>query len=141
MSLNIDLNIELLESSFSRIKAQESEFTTHFYANLFADYPELQPLFANTQMTKQAKQLFKSLVLVVDNLRNPEVLSSALQGLGARHVQYGVLPKHYPMVGDALLRALSTCLEQEWTATTEQAWNGAYVAIAELMLSGTPAES
>lgn len=130
------LNVELLESSFSQIKAQETDFMTYFYTTLFADYPAVKPLFANTHMEKQAKQLFKSLVLVVDNLRHPDVLSKALKGLGTRHLQYGVLPDHYPMVGGTLLKALSIYLENAWTPATEQAWSEAYAVVTQLMLSG-----
>jgi hemoglobin-like flavoprotein len=133
----MSLNVEFLESSFSQIKAQEAEFMTHFYTILFADYPEVKPLFANTHMEKQAKQLFKSLVLVVNNLRHPEVLANALKGLGTRHIQYGVLPKHYPMVGNTLFKTFSTCLDSAWTPTTEKSWGEAYTVVTELMLSGT----
>ncbi len=132
----MSLNIELLESSFSQIKAQEIEFTTHFYTNLFADYPELKPLFVNTHMEKQARQLFKSLVLVVDNLHRPDVLATLLKGLGNRHLHYGVLPEHYPMVGSALLKALSICSQPSWTPAIEQAWCNAYAVVTQLMLSG-----
>ncbi|MEH2350865.1 MAG: globin family protein [Nostoc sp.] len=132
----MSLNIELLESSFLQIKAQETEFMAHFYKTLFADYPEVKPLFANTHMGKQAKQLFKSLVLVVDNLRRPDVLSNALKGLGTRHLQYGVLPEHYPMVGGTLLKVLSIYLENAWTPATEQTWSEAYAVVTQLMLSG-----
>jgi len=131
------LNVELLESSFLQIKVQKIEFMTHFYTNLFADYPEVKPLFANTHMEKQSKQLFKSLVLVVDNLRHPEVLVNTLKGLGTRHIQYGVLPEHYPMVGGTLLKTFSTCLKNGWTPSTEEAWSDAYTVVTELMLSGT----
>ncbi len=130
------LKIELLESSFSQIKAQETEFKTHFYTNLFADYPEVKLLFSNTHMEKQAKQLFKSLVLVVENLHSPDVLTQTLKGLGIRHIHYGVLPKHYPMVGSTLLKTFSICLESAWTPDIEQAWNEAYAVVTELMLSG-----
>lgn len=103
----MSLNFELLESTFSQIKKQESEFITHFYVNLFADYPEVKPLFTNTHMEEQAKKLFKSLVVVVANLRNPDILPSALFGLRTRHIQYGVLPKHDPIeVRASLLCAL-----------------------------------
>jgi hemoglobin-like flavoprotein len=131
------LNVELLESSFLPIKAQETKFTNHFYTKLLTDYPEVKPLFAHTNMEKQGQQLFKSLVLVVDNLRSPEELSNLLKGLGTRHVKYGVLPSHYPMVGGALLNTLATCLEAAWTTETEKAWTEAYTAITQLMLSGT----
>lgn len=132
----MSLNVELLESSFAEIRKQETEFMTYFYTTLFADYPAVKPLFANTHMEKQARQLFKSLVLVVDNLRRPDVLSNALKGLGTRHLQYGVLPEHYPMVGGTLLKALSTYLENTWTPATEQTWSEAYAVVTQLMLSG-----
>ena len=133
----MSLNVELLESSFLQIKAQETECMTHFYTLLFADYPEVKPLFAKTHMEKQAKQLFKSLVLVVDNLRHPDVLAKALQGLGTRHIHYGVLPAHYPMVGSTLLKAFSLCLGSAWTPAIEKAWSEAYTVVTALMLSGT----
>ncbi|MEO8891309.1 MAG: globin family protein [Coleofasciculaceae cyanobacterium] len=133
----MSLNVELLESSFSQIKPQETEFMADFYETLFVDYPEVKPLFANTHMNKQAKQLFKSLVLVIENLRHPDVLSNALQSMGTRHIQYGVLPEHYPMVGSTLLKTLATYLDSAWTPTTEKAWSEAYTVVTELMLSGT----
>lgn len=86
----MSLNVELLESSFSQIRVQETEFMTYFYTTLFADYPQVKPLFANTIMQKQAKQLFKSLVFVIENLRYPDVLTKTLKDLGTRHIQYGV---------------------------------------------------
>jgi hemoglobin-like flavoprotein len=109
------LNVELLESSFVQVKSNSSEFTEQFYRFLFADYPEVQSLFANTNMEKQGKQLFQSILFTVNHLRQPEVLSSALQGLGTRHVQYGVLPEHYPMVGNSLLKAFEARLGTAWT--------------------------
>lgn len=130
------LNVELLEHSFAQIKEQEAEFTTHFYTNLFADFPEIKPLFANTHMEEQGKKLFNSLVVMVDSLRQPDILTTTVKGLGTRHVRYGVLPKHYPMVGQALLKAFSLCLGTAWTPKTEQAWIDTYAIVTELMLDG-----
>lgn len=44
-----------------------------------------------------------------------EVLENALKGLGTRHVKYGVLPQHYPMVGGALLKTFEALLGSDWT--------------------------
>ena len=132
----MNLNGELLEQSFAQIRNRESEFTAYFYTNLFADYPEVKPLFANTDMEMQRQKLFKSLVLVVDSLRKPDELTAALRGLGTRHVHYGVLPNHYPMVGSTLLIAFAHCLQNSWTPDVEQAWIAAYAAITQLMLDG-----
>ena len=130
------LNVELLESSFAQIKVNSLEVTKRFYTVLFTDYPEVQPLFANTNMEKQRKQLFQFLVFTVNNLRKPDALSDALGGLGTRHVQYGVLPQHYPMVGSSLLKAFEVSLGTGWTPDVQQAWTEAYEVVVQLMLEG-----
>lgn len=130
------LNVELLNRSFAQVKDRGSEFTAKFYSNLFSDYPEVEPLFANTQMEEQKKKLFDSLVLVVDNLQEPDILSTTLKGLGTKHVQYGVLPVHYPMVGGSLLKTFDAFLGSSWTPEVKQAWVDAYTAVAQLMLEG-----
>lgn len=130
------LNVELLESSFAQVKGNSSELTEQFYSLLFANYPDVQPLFANAHMEKQGKLLFQSLVFTVNHLRQPDVLSAALKGLGTRHVQYGVLPQHYPMVGSSLLKAFKATLDTAWTPELQQAWTEAYGVVAQLMLEG-----
>lgn len=131
------LNTERLETSFALLREHETEFTHQFYSTLFADYPQVKPLFKTTHMDEQAKKLFASLVLVVNNLKKPDVLTSALQGLGTRHVKYGVLPEHYPMVGGSLLKAMAGTLPEQWTADVAEAWAEAYGAITQIMLTGT----
>jgi hemoglobin-like flavoprotein len=130
------LNVELLQESFARVKPSAAEFANSFYDNLFQDYPDTQSLFSQTNMAEQRMHLVKALALVVENLRRPDVLSDALLGLGARHVNYGILPLHYPMVGGALLKTFESYLGADWTPEVRQAWVDAYAAITELMLEG-----
>ncbi|MEO0948727.1 MAG: globin family protein, partial [Cyanobacteria bacterium J06641_5] len=130
------LQVELLESSFEKVKPKAAAFASSFYDNLFAAYPAAKPLFNTTDLAAQQKKLVASLVLVVENLRKPDVLGSTLKGLGARHVQYGALPEHYPLVGNALLMTFEQYLGSDWTAATKQAWVDAYGAISTLMLEG-----
>ena len=130
------LQVELLEQSFEGIKPQANEFVGSFYDNLFTANPEAKPLFETTDMEAQKKKLLASLVLVVENLRKPEALDGALRGLGARHVKYGALPEHYPLVGSALLTTFGQYLGDKWTPDVKNAWVGAYGAISEIMLDG-----
>ena len=130
------LKVALLESSFEKVKPRAEEFAMGFYDNLFTDYPAAKPLFANTDVKEQSKKLLASLVFVVENLKKPEALSGALKGLGARHVQYGALPEHYPLVGNTILKTFGQFLGDEWTDEVNQAWTEAYGAITEIMLEG-----
>ena len=132
----MSLQVEVLEQSFDEIKPQADDFVASFYENLFTAHPEAKPLFDTTDMEAQKKKLLNSLVLVVDNLRQPEALNGALRGLGARHVKYGALPEHYPLVGEALLTTFEQYLKDKWTPEVKDAWVGAYGAISEIMLDG-----
>ncbi len=132
----MSLQVELLEQSFEAIKPQANEFVNSFYDNLFTANPEAKPLFKTTDMAEQKKKLLNSLVLVVENLRKPDVLDDALRGLGARHVKYGALPEHYPLVGSALLTTFEQYLKEQWTPEVKQAWVDAYGAISQIMLDG-----
>ncbi|KAM3090990.1 globin domain-containing protein [Phormidesmis sp. 146-12] len=69
-------------------------------------------------------------------MRNPDGFTKSVKGLGTRHLQYGVLPEHYPMVGSTLLKVFAICLGDRWTPEVEQAWSEAYAAVAQLMLDG-----
>ncbi|NET29031.1 MAG: globin [Okeania sp. SIO1I7] len=128
--------IELIERSFEKIKPRGAEFAASFYENLFAAYPEAKPLFANTDIQQQEKKLLNSLVLVVESLRHPEVLAQVLRALGARHINYGTLPQHYPLVGEALLKTLEQYLQQDWNSEVKNAWVFAYEQIVQLMFEG-----
>lgn len=134
----MSLNSDLLEQSFAKIKLQAENFSTSFYENLLSDYPQVRPLFAKTDMVEQRQKLFSSLVLVIENIRKPETLTNSLKGLGKKHIKYGVLPSHYPLVGNSLLKTFKTYLGSDWTVEVEQAWIEAYKAIASLMLDEKP---
>lgn len=132
----MSIDVEVLEESFACVRPQMTEFSSSFYENLLTEYPQVQVLFKNTDMAMQQEKLVKSLVLVIDNLRQSDVLTNALRGLGRKHVQYGVLPEHYPLVGGALLKTFESYLGTEWTPTVKQAWIDAYGVISSLMLEG-----
>jgi hemoglobin-like flavoprotein len=130
------LNIELLESSFDKIRPQALEFSAYFYQALFEHYPELNKMFKEVDQAAMEKKLIASLALIVENLRNPIELTSALKSLGARHVKIGTVPEHYPMIGNILIYTFSQYLGEDWTLELATAWEEAYNLIADLMLSG-----
>ena len=130
------LQIELLESSFQAIAPCGEAFVRTFYERLFTSFPQTRAFFASTDMKEQRKKLLGALALVIRNLRKPEVLTSALQGLGQRHVSYGVLPEHYPIVGAVLLETFADLLGERWTPAYHEAWVQAYEAVCALMLQG-----
>ena len=128
-----ELNIELLEESFAKLAPRGEEFVESFYERLFDMYPEAKSMFAKTDMKKQKKKLLESLVLVVNNLRKPDVLGPALANLGERHKELGTEPEHYAMVGEALLGTFEEYFEDDWTPELMSAWADAYSAVVSGM--------
>ena len=130
------LNVDLLESSFKLVAPQGEALVARFYERLFQKYPAVKPLFRGTSLQEQKRKLLASLVLVIRNLRHPDQLANALQGLGARHVSYGAQPAHYDAVGENLLAVLGEFAGPAWTPRVKQAWTDAYAAITSIMLAG-----
>jgi nitric oxide dioxygenase len=132
----MSLQIELLETSFQAITPCGEAFVTAFYERLFTRFPQTRVFFAPTDMKEQRKKLLGALALVIQNLRKPEVLTSALKGLGKRHVAYSIRPEHYPIVGAVLLETFADFLGDRWTQEYHDAWAQAYEAVSSIMLEG-----
>ena len=130
------LDVNLLETSFDRVRHDAVNFSASFYNKLFNYHPELEPLFAKADLAAQEKKLIVSLAIIVENLRNPEQLSMALKSLGAYHQQVGTMKEHYPFVGQALIETFAEYLGDKWNLSTHQAWLDAYNLITEIMLEG-----
>jgi methyl-accepting chemotaxis protein len=125
---------ELLEESFAALAPQGEALAARFYERLLANYPELAPLFSGVSIAGQQKKLLASLVLLVQNLHKPDVLKDYLSGLGARHVHYGVVAEHYPMVAENLLAVMAEFAGSLWTDEVKQAWENTLNNVATIML-------
>ncbi len=132
----MSLQVELLEQSFNYIKPYGNLFVSSFYENLLNNNSEIKFLIIGIEPENLKNQFWDSLVLVMENLRQPDVLKNVLKGLGARLFTDGVLAKHYPLARNAFLTTFEQFLGSEWTAEFEQAWKDAYVYFRELMLDG-----
>lgn len=130
------LKVELVEESFRKVVIHGNEFIASFYKRLFAMYPEVIPLFVNVNMARQRDKLLASLVMIVRNLREPEILIPYLKELGRHHVEYRVRPEHFPMVREALLATFEEFIGIEWTFEHRNAWAEAYDETARIMLEG-----
>src|SRR5262245_27832463 len=94
--------IALVQQSFARVAPIADQAATMFYGRLFEIAPQVKPLFPE-DLTEQRKKLMATLVTVVGNLHNLDVVLPSASALAKRHIGYGVTPDHYTMVGEALL--------------------------------------
>ena len=133
------LNTPLLEQSFELVAPTEEAKQacgTECYTTLLRLHPEVESLFAQTNMEEQARKLMATLSLVLHVLGKPDVLTTTLRRLGRRHREVGVRAEHYPMVAEALLATFASCLGDRWTAEMQAAWTEACETIVNLMSQG-----
>jgi hemoglobin-like flavoprotein len=132
----MDLNITALETSFDHVAARGDELVDVFYRRLFAVAPSVQPLFAGTDLKRQKGMLLAALVLLRRSLRDLDSVTPKLRELGARHVRYGALPEHYPVVGQVLITSMAEIAGEAWTIEYELAWTEAFAVVSDVMLDG-----
>src|SRR4051794_31244169 len=94
-------DIELIQGSFTQLAPRTERVAELFYGRLFELDPDLRQLFS-TDLRLQGRKLIQTLAVVVISLDHFERMVPVLQDLGRRHVDYGVLPRHYALVADAL---------------------------------------
>ncbi|MCK4743225.1 MAG: PAS domain-containing protein [Sulfuriflexus sp.] len=132
----LGLDVELLESSFDALAPNANKLAKRFYEELFARYPAVKPMFANTTPAKQQKKLVAALVLVVKSLRKPDALVEVLKNLGGTHQGYGAEPAHYEAVASTMLDVMEEFAGDLWTDEVHAAWQKALETIATTMLTG-----
>jgi methyl-accepting chemotaxis protein len=130
----LGLNVPALEQSFNLLAPQINEVVDRFYEELFERYPQVVPLFKNTDKKKQAQKLIGALKLVMNNLNNVDALAKALTELGKRHEHYGAIDAHYGAVANTLLDVMQEYAGPAWTQEIHDAWSHALGTIAQVML-------
>ena len=124
--------INLVQSSFSKVAPVADAAAKIFYARLFEIAPHVKPLF-RTELTEQGKKLMQMLTVAVKGLDKLGELVPAVQQLGARHADYGVTDEHYDTVADAFIFTLEKGLGDELTDEVKAAWLTVYTVLADTM--------
>ena len=127
--------LEIVEESFSFLAAKGDLLATRFFERLLQDNPEMEPLFKGVSIGGQQKKFFASLVLIVQSLKQPEVLEDYMRSLGARHFNYGVTIEHYPVFINTLLAVMADLSGEKWTTEIDEAWSKTITNITDIMMA------
>ena len=130
----LGLDADTLRTTFALLAPDADKLILRFYDELFARFPAVKPMFANTTKAKQAKMLVGAISTVIENLDNPDTLVPVLQQMGARHKGYGAVPDHYVAVAETLLDVMKEFAGKAWTKQVHTAWSDALNLVAETML-------
>jgi hemoglobin-like flavoprotein len=133
------MNVELLRSTFERVRPIADDAARNFYGHMFKVYPQVKPLFANTDFTEQRKKLMASVAAVVALVDKPDELGPVLEKMGESHAGYGVEAHQYAYVSASMLTTLADALGDDWTPEVASIWANALALVSEKMIEAQAA--
>ena len=132
-----DAQLAIVKSTVPLLESGGEALTTHFYKLLMRDYPQVRPLFnrAHQASGDQPRALANGVLMYARHIDRLEALGPLAAQIINKHVAVQVLPEHYPMVGDCLLRAIREVLGAEIaTDAVIDAWAAAYGQLADILI-------
>ena len=124
--------VDLVQRSWRAVLPVGDTAAELFYGKLFSLDPSIQKLFRE-DMREQGRNLTAMISVAVGSLSRPQKIMLAVQQLGKRHAAYGVEPRHYELVGTALLWMLEQVLGDAFTPQVRAAWSEVYGLLATTM--------
>jgi|SRR5450830_8061 len=127
----------IVKSTVPLLESGGEALTTHFYNMLMRDYPQVIPYFnkAHQGSGDQQRALANGVLMYARHIDQLEQLGGLVGTIVNKHVALQILPAHYPMVGDCLLRAIRDVLGAD-IATDQviEAWGAAYQQLADILI-------
>ncbi|MDU2243096.1 MAG: NO-inducible flavohemoprotein [Paenibacillus sp.] len=129
--------IEVIKSTVPVLEVHGQTITKTFYQTMFKNHPELLNVFnhANQRQGKQPTALANAVYAATTHIDRLEEILPVVRGIAQKHRALGILPEHYPIVGENLLAAIKTVLGDAATEEILDAWGKAYGVIADVFIS------
>ena len=129
--------IALIKATAPLLESGGEALTNHFYKLLLSEHPEVRPLFnqAHQASGEQPRALANGVLMYARHIDRLDALGPLVAQIINKHVALQVLPEHYPLVGNCLLRAIREVLgEAIATDAVIDAWAAAYQQLADLLI-------
>jgi nitric oxide dioxygenase len=126
----------IVKATIPLLESGGEALTTHFYHLMLSEYPEVRPLFnqANQASGAQPRALANGVLMYARHIDQLDQLGGLVAQIINKHVSLNILPEHYPIVGQCLLRAIREVLGAEIaTDAVIAAWAAAYQQLADLL--------
>ena len=128
--------IQTINATVPAVSAHARDITEHFYPLMFSRYPQVLEFFnkANQGKGSQRQALANAVISYAKNIERLELLGDAVSLIAQKHCSLGILPEHYPIVGECLLESIGEVLGDAATADIVDAWTAAYQQLADILI-------
>jgi len=126
--------ILLIRSSWQLTAEEPLKASISFYDQLFSLSPQLRGLF-RSPMSGQTMTFMKAIGYLVNRLENIYEIGDEFHDTNYLSQAYGLQPKHFAEIKDALLWTIEKSLGSSWNEETRDAWLSCYEILTEFMIS------
>lgn len=129
--------MNIVKSTAPVLEVHGLTITKTFYKNLLEENPDLLNIFnhANQEQGRQQTALANTVYAAAVHIEKLEAIIPVVKQIAQKHRSLGVLPAHYPIVGEYLLRAIKEVLGEAATDEIIGAWGEAYGVIADVFIA------
>ncbi|RUL56860.1 MULTISPECIES: NO-inducible flavohemoprotein [Lysinibacillus] len=129
--------IDIIKSTVPVLEQHGVTITKTFYKNMLSKNPDLLNYFnhVNQNQGRQQTALANSVYAAAAHIDNLQAIVPAVMLIAHKHRALGILPEHYPIVGENLLGAIKEVLGDAATDDIINAWAEAYGVIADVFIS------
>jgi nitric oxide dioxygenase len=128
--------VSIIKSTAPILAPRAEELTRLFYERMFHKNPEVRPFFnpAHQISGVQQRALSNAIVAYATHIDRLDALGPHVELIAQKHASLGVLPEHYPIVGENLLAAIEELLQDAATDEVLAAWGQAYQFLAGILI-------
>ncbi|CAG8130918.1 unnamed protein product [Penicillium nalgiovense] len=129
--------IEIIKATIPILEEHGYTISSVFYQTLLAEHPELNEVFntANQASGHQARALAGALYAYALHIDDLAALGPAVELICNKHASLYISPGDYEIAGEYLLRAMKAVLGSALTEDIHDAWETAYWALANVLIS------
>ncbi len=122
----------LIEASLERIAERLGDPTPLVYARLFAEFPQLEPLFVGDKLgTVRGNMLQTTLECLLDHAGPRAYAHHFVGSERVNHLGVGVPPEMFDRFYATVIATFRDALGEDWTAETDAAWNRAAQSLVD----------
>ena len=130
-------HIDIVKATTPVVEPLARDITEHFYPLMFKRYPEVKNYFnqSHQEAGSQRQAVANAFIAYAKNIERLEALGDAVALIAHKHCSLGVLPEHYPIIGECLLEAVAHVLGSSATEEVMEAWTAAFYRLADILIS------
>lgn len=130
-------SIAVVKATAPVVAEHALEITTLFYKTMFKNKPEVMHYFNKAHQVGQAqpKALADSVIAYATHIEELDKLGPLIQKIAERHVALAILPEHYLIVHENLMKAIAEVLGDAVTPEIAAGWSEAVLFLAYVCIS------